>query len=372
MAFRLGDHVVFGMVDNRKRNRTYGSLMLSSGGTPGPREVRFELAGDCDPDLRGKKVRFWCREDPWECKPVDHALLTGFQWNQIGATATMTASGWVRSLPCSVEEFLRRTELGEPPPTPWVRRLYLEWYGQNGRVVVEMADPLVEQRPDTDEIDGRPLSRDEIWVPLPNLALMPDAALRDGPPSGLGITRITSDGAGTHTQHWSKVSQDCIVEEGEDSFDGMDEPPEAGDEEEDLFDEEYEEADYEAEMELMDACLEKQGTPLRELLRDIGLPPPVDTLNDHDVELHLKTVIARLAIFNIAFDICPHCTPRSAYRILTEEILPGNCGNPELAGSGWIQHFNTHEFCRECEEEVEKDLDGNPSQDDGPGGEPPF
>lgn len=382
MAFRLGDHVVFGMVDNRARNRTYGILNLSTFGTPGPREVRFELAGDCGPDLRGRKVRFWCRQDPWECKPMDHSLFTGFQWEQIGATGTMTASGWVRSLPCSVEEFLRRRELGEPPPTPWVRHLYLEWYGQNGRVVVEMKDPLVEQRPDTDEIDGQHLAPDEIWVPLPNLAVMPEAALRDRPPAGLGITCITRDGAETHIQHWSKCSRDSEAADEEDPFEFEDgefcEPAEEYEEdnEEADSDEEVKDAAFEAEMKHINACLEKEGMPLLEMLKGFGLPPPVDTLDDRAVETQLKCLIANLALFSIAFDICPHCTPRGAYRILTEEILPENCGNPELAGTGWIQHFSTHEFCKQCEEEHEKhldeDFDYDRPEDPGPEDDMPF
>ncbi len=378
MAYRLGDYVISGSLDNRRRNRSVGTLSLCVPDGTGPGEVRFELTGDCSPDFRGKRIRFWCHQNPWECKPVDYALFSRFQWRQIGATGTMTASGWVRSMPCNVEEYLRRKELGEPPPTPWVRRLYLEWYGQNGRVVVEMADPLVEQRPDTDEIDGRRLAPDEIWVPLPNLAVMPDAALRDGPPSGLGITRISRGEDMTHIEHWSKTSGMSREQDEEDRTEAM---------EDDFLDDDAQdwreecEADWEdedgedpfvEEMEHMDACLEETGTPLCDLLKATGRPPAVDTLDDEAVQTHLKSIIGQLALFNIAFDICEHCTEREAYRILTEKILPNEYGHPTLAGTGWITHFTTHEFCRECDVGLEDDdLDehdtttGNP-QDDVP------
>ncbi len=363
MAFRLGEYVVFGLLDNRERNRTHGLLTLCSLGTSGPREVRFELTGDCNPDFRGKKIRFWCRQNPWECKPVDHVLFSGFQWRQIGATGAMTASDWVRVMPCGVEEFLRRKELGEPPPTAWVRRLYLEWYGQNGRVVVEMVDPLVEQRPDTDEIDGRHLAPDEIWVPLPNLAVMPDAALHNGPPAGLGITRISREEGVTRIEHWSKISGKSREEDEENEEDPSEVLEEDFQDDEELdweeeleedWEEEYDEDDFIEEMERMEECLETTGRPLCELWQSLDKPPAVETLDDEAVQAHLKSLIGQLALFNIAFNICEHCTPREAYRILTEEILPNHYGRPRLAGTGWITHFTTHEFCRECQEKAKR------------------
>lgn len=379
MAYRLGNCVVSGSLDNRRRNRTVGTLSLWAPDGPGSGAVRFELTGDCNPDFRGKKIRFWCGQDPWKCTPVDPALFSKFQWLQIGATGTMTASGWVRSLPCDLEEYLRRKELGEPPPTPWVRRLYLEWYGQNGRVVVEMADPLVEQRPDTDEIDGRHLSPDEIWVPLPNLAVMPDAALRNGPPAGLGITRISRDEGATHIEHWSKVAGKSPERDEEDCYETMENDFEDNDamnwreESETGWEEEYEEDPCVEEMERMDACLEETGTPLCELLKDMGQPPAVDTLDHKAVEAQLKSIVGQLALFNIAFDICEHFTPREAYRILTEKILPNECGHPTLAGTGWITHFATHEFCRECDAGLEDDdFDEQDTAAGGPQEDVPF
>ncbi len=372
MAYRLGNYIVSGSLDNRRRNRTVGTLSLWASDGPGPGAVRFELTGDCNPDFRGKKIRFWCRQDPWKCTPVDPVLFSKFQWLQIGATGTMTASGWVRSMPCDVGEYLRRKELGEPPPTPWVRRLYLEWYGQNGRVVVEMADPLVEQRPDKDEVDGRRLAPDEIWVPLPNLAVMPDAALRNGPPAGLGITRISRDEGAAHIEHWSKVAGKSPEWDEEDCCETMENGFEDNDainwreESETGWEEEYEEDPCVEEMERMDACLEETGTPLCDLLKDMGKPPAADTLDDGAVEAQLKSIIGQLALFNIAFDICEHFTPREAYRILTEKILPNECGHPTLAGTGWITHFATHEFCRECDVGLEDD--GRDEQDTTTGG----
>ena len=361
MAYRFGEHITWGLIDNRRRNTTRG--MLHFWGEPQV-ALDFTLTGDCSPDLRGKLVRFWCRQDPWECKPLDPALCKGFHWRQIGATGQMTASGWVKSMPCSGEEFMRRAALGEPPPTPWVRRLYLEWYGQNGCVVIEMADPLVEQCPFTDEIDDRPLSRDELWAPLPNLAMMPAAALKDSPPAGLGITQISRDEDGTLIKHWSKVTDEWVVELDDEEAQVL----ENGRPEEEESDE-----DFMAELELMDDCLEHGGTPLLDLLGDMGVPPAEDCLDDEALSTQLKLIIGRLAQFNVAFDVCEHFTEREAYRLLTEEILPEEYGYPEMAGTEWIQHYSTHEFCATCDEEAERAYENYKDRDpDNPEEDVPF
>jgi hypothetical protein len=358
MAYRLGDYVISGIIDNRTNNRTYGSLMLRGG------SVRFELAGNCGPDIRGKKVRFWCGCEPDECASLDPEQFANFQWEQIGATGTMTTSGWVRHMPCSVEEFILRKELGEPPPTPWVRRVYIEWYGQNGRVVVEMANPMVEQRPDDEKTSDEPLDPDEIWIPLPNLAVMPESALADAPPPSLGITRISMEEGKPLVEHWvhqvrrwhkerEKANDDLIDDE------EMDEFPDA---EDSLWDNDEDSEDVDAEAALMEellmdstvrqACFSKEGDSLVDLTRDLGPFPPADTLAEAAAETLVKVIVARLALYHIAVDICEHCTWQESYRIITGEILPEGHAFPGMIGTGWVYHFSTGEYCKACDDEA--------------------
>lgn len=104
----------------------------------------------------------------------------------------------------------------------------------------------------------------------------------------------------------------------------------------------------------MDECLEHgEQTPFLELLGDrVALPRP-ESLSDTEVEAHLKIVLSQLALFGVAFAVCDHCTPREAYRILLDEVLP-DCGAYEdLIGTEWVQHFMTHEYCAECDAEAE-------------------
>lgn len=136
MAFRLGEFVVYGELRNTRHYETFGVIVLR-GDAPGQETVlRIELTGNCGRDLQGKFFRFTPGENDKGDAVFRMKEHRGFQDRQIGPTGTMTAQGWVRTLPCSAAEFMRRAELGEPPPTEWKNRLYLEWYGQNGRVVV--------------------------------------------------------------------------------------------------------------------------------------------------------------------------------------------------------------------------------------------
>ncbi len=163
MALRLGDHVIRGEIFNDKPYSTHGWIELEGEETP----LIFELTGDCLPDLKGKHVYFRANpEHDWEKpKPLDRALAKILHWHQIGPTGTITADSWVRAIPCPTEEFITRARLGEPPPTTWKRHFYMEWYSQNGRVVIELAGAIVEtcvRPPDRKREDD-----DGEWEPLP-------------------------------------------------------------------------------------------------------------------------------------------------------------------------------------------------------------
>ena len=82
---------------------------------------------------------------------------------------------------------------GELPPTAWKNRLHLEWYGPNGRMVVELAGPLVEvctrERDDEDEDDQGD------WEPLLNRAPRPEPYIHgETDPGDFEIVAINADG----------------------------------------------------------------------------------------------------------------------------------------------------------------------------------
>ena len=113
----------------------------------GKTKARVLDVGNCDPDLKGWHIRFEpsAPEDPGQ--PDDDSpagIPETIIWQQVGSTGNMTAARKVKVTKCPPHELYMRCKAGEPPPFEWKRCLYLEWYGPNGRVVIELADPTIE------------------------------------------------------------------------------------------------------------------------------------------------------------------------------------------------------------------------------------
>ncbi len=368
MAYRLDEYVVYGELWNKSNYFTYGNIVLR-GEAPGEETVlRVELTGNCDKDLRGRHFRFMPAGDAGDGPIFHEEDHPPFQMRQIGPTGDMTAQGWVKVMPCSVEEFMRRAELGEAPPTAWKRKLYLEWYGQNGRVVIEMADPVVEEcvREPKRGRDADADAEDEgDWVPLPNLALPPDLG-QSGPPAAPEITMITRDEDGTRVEQWTPSERD-----GEEEDDPSQSTPLQRhlDAESAAIDRalhfspcgEDSDDDSIREMELMDHCIDHcQEQPYFLLLQDTDKLPPDGELDDVHVEAELKGLLAQLAMIGVTLDVCEHFTPRDCYRLLRDRVLLEPGAYPELVGTGWVTHISTYEYCKECDAEMEREFEGLP------------
>ncbi len=358
MAYRLGDYVVYGELWNTSHYGTHASIALLGETFDADYILRIELTGNCAPDLRGKHIRFQPEEDGSD-RPVFRIEEHGkFQQFQIGPTGTMTAQGWVRTMPCPVEEFMRRTELGEAPPTPWKRRLYLEWYSQNGRVVIEMAGAVVEECVRESQGEG-----DEgEWKELPNLALPPGAT-----ETGLGVTLIELDGDDVHVEKWMPSADERSADGGK-SIPGS--LQHALDAEAAALDRaivgenEFGDDNDMREIEWIDYCIDHcDGEPIASLLGNAADLPPPETLNDKEVESALKGVLARMALIGVALDACNHFTPRDCYRLLRDEILPKSKVYEEMIGTGWMQHVSTWEYCSACEAECDNAAPGAKNQE---------
>jgi len=344
MALRLGNMVISGELFNTQNYSVHGWLALHGADQP----LVLNLTGNCGPDLRGKHIRFEARSVP-ECDVSNSCRadpdLSGIAWQQVGPTGTMTSARMVKVSDCPPAEFYIRSKLGEPPPTEWKRCLYLEWYSQNGRVVVELADPVLEFVDSEDPFaDGMsPLELEQA-----------DSGL-----SGLDITAIHLDEeAGIH-QAYTAQSEDVDREAHDDTF-GLipDELQRQLDAEARKIDRaigsEEDESETIREMELMDHLIEhSDGEPVWSILDAPSKLPHPDDLDDQQVEGILKSILVQLALFGIALDVCEHCTPRDAYRMLIERVLKEERFHPELRQTQWVQHFMTHDFCKQCEVEAE-------------------
>lgn len=347
MTIRLGEYLVEGTMYSKGNYGVHGFLWLrGEEDEEEPMALRFEVTGDPGPDLWGKHIRFAPAEDDASQKGMSREKFRAINPTQHGVTGTMTAQGWVKALPCGVEEFARRSELGEAPPMEWRRYFMLEWFGPSGRITVELAGAEVEyctREPARD--DGE----DEgDWESLPNLALPPWIDARDSEPPAAVFDledqeltveeRRPFEAPDKDSEFWETVRGG---EEGriDRAIRGVSE----------------EEAEQNLEdLQRMDYCMESGvKEPLTAFIGDWKELPNPDDLDDQAVEAQLKSLLARLVLCGVVLDVCGHYTPRDCYRLLVEEIIPEQGFHEDLVGTGWIQHFSTYDHCARCDEESE-------------------
>jgi hypothetical protein len=351
MAYRLGEYVIYGEIRNTRHYSTGGFIVLRG---EGGREtiLHLSLTGDCCADLRGKRFRF--RPSQRDDRSDGHFSLRehrGLQLNQIGPTGTVTASTWARAVGCSPVEFLRRKELDEPPPTEWKRRFYLEWYGQNGRVVIELCDPLLE------ECVRNPVGVNDEgeWAASPSAGAPPSDAAQST--AGPGFTILRLEGGDLHGEHYPARSEpadrqdsgsDLIPRTLQEAFDAQAESVDRA-----IRGETEASGDALADLVLMDYCIEHgDGTPISHFLGDLAQMPRPESLDDEAVESQLKALLARLALIHVTLDVCAHASPRDCYRLLRDEILPHCTAYEELIGTPWVTHVSTYDHCPSCEAEL--------------------
>lgn len=390
MALRLGDLVVRGEIFNTARYSVHGWLELRGWDHP----MMLQLTGNCDPDLAGWHFRFEAQggEDSPDGNGESDSGgidLAGVARQQVGPTGIMTATRKVKVCDCSPRELYLRCKLDEPPPFEWKRCLYLEWFSQNGRVVIDLADPRIEF---VEFVEPTGVSTGELAARAQTEQSTDPAKSTNGP-AAPPIPADEKFGAVIYN------SPEADSEEEPDEEEDEEEPDEEEDDPYGLFPKEMErQFDAEAyqidraleddeaksqdlrEMELMDDLIENSpGEPLVTIFDDpVRLPRP-DQLGDEEAEEALKSLLAELALFGIALDICEHFTPREAYRLLVEEICPEERAYPELRNTQWVQCFSTSDFCEACEAEFDREFEEherrrkeNPSDDPPADDDIPF
>ena len=144
MAWRPSDWVIEGELDNTTQGWTTGWILI--GQPDDPIKLSLKLAGNCHPDLAGWKFKI-VRIDPRPDWAEPLSCLDSFSTNQSGHVGDITADQTLKHFECSTEEFIRRSNLGEPPPTTWRKALYLEWFSHtNGRIVIQSTSLAVERQ----------------------------------------------------------------------------------------------------------------------------------------------------------------------------------------------------------------------------------
>ncbi len=117
MAWRIGEAVEYGVIDNTTPGKTTGRIWLLGRDEP----VLLELIGDCWRDLAGARLEF---SNP---SPSHGSDLANLQPDQIGLVGDITASRKVR-IPAGADGMA----------DAWSNCLYVEWFSElNGRVTIE-------------------------------------------------------------------------------------------------------------------------------------------------------------------------------------------------------------------------------------------
>jgi hypothetical protein len=132
MAWRIHDHVIRGVIDNRIKGHVRGELWLDGFAEP----LKLELTGNACADLAGCLLEF---RNPQKTFPMNRDAR--LQPEQRGGIGDLTASRKVRVFTVPNETAFAMMKRGEKPPERIANSLYLEWFSEaNGRVVVESAD----------------------------------------------------------------------------------------------------------------------------------------------------------------------------------------------------------------------------------------
>lgn len=327
MAWRLEDYLLEGYFHNVRRNSTTVTLRLRGFDEP----LRLELTGDAGPMLQGRAFEFRRRTPPPAAIPDARRLRN----MQIGPTGTMVLR-MVKTFRHPLEEVLAGTA---PKDFDWKPCLYLEWFSQNGHMVLEVLDPEIELR------EGEPIPTPEI----PNFA---------GATPQVTVVSFDEDGEPDAQTYEFPPSEQEVEEEA---------APDDGQEPEleeylAMLNSETERA-YRCDKERRILEMEDMEPPMPDenseyiagILTPQHLPAPFD-VDEETAEGLVKTMLAQMAMHSIAVHLCEHCTQRQAYEYLVRDIIHEGRVPGGLASSGWTQNYSYSESCPECEAEMEKEF----------------
>jgi len=335
MTLQLSDYVAAGEIINRRPNCTHGWLALRGNDHP----LLVQLTGNPSSDLLGKRFRFEMAENGKSPPPLDAKTIA---WQQIGPTGPMSVTS------------AREAADGK-------QRIHLEWFSQNGHVLIELVEPTLEWIEDDAEDDRRQKELEAA-----------EAAAKGEEPDDepkeldIGLDGLPDDDEDDPYGLFPEGLDEELA--GESEPDAPAEPPQPRDWSEVIpgIDDEtkkmYEEWD--------EVTYGTKDVPLSEVF-----DPPIkiyssDQLAQLDTataELALKELLKRLALLGVALAVCEHYTPQMAYRYLAEEILPEYGVHPRLPQIGWVQHYDTSEECPECQARFDREWEAKnpkPAGDD--------
>jgi hypothetical protein len=396
MARRLEGFVLRGEIRNGRRNSVSGWLEVqrteSFDGTETaePALILLAFTGNLGGELEGLTFRFEVREgDLPKSRPV---LEAAFQTQQIGAMGD-SMFRMVRVPLVPTDEYLEACERGETPPEEQRASIYLEWYSQNGRVVLELLDPKVEFEGEYKDLaDPEPEalpSSDNFGAPdITTIIRNADDTFdivddNDDVADSLDINEAADDS--DPFALFPKNLEQQIYESANDAmdvdsilaYDNDAVEEHLGDAAEDeILTDPQSAADTETERtaptprdwsevipgidpatkamyeEWDEVIYGTKDEPLTWLFEEpLCLPKPNGLRDETHAWQVLSSLLAAMALRGVAFDMCPHYTAIRAYELLIDELLPTAGVHPNLAATGFVKHYCSWEHCEECDAE---------------------
>ena len=346
MAHRIGEHVIAGEIFNTRRHSTHGYLLLKGWESM----MAFELTGDARESLAGRHIRFQVTDPDAERPPHNPRELV---LRHIGAVGDIELR--MNKIPTVDMPLLEALEKRVDLKPVWLPVLYIEWYSQNGRVVTELVDPMIEVR------EGPPI-------------VQPKIPEDSGHRGGLTVVRFDLTKGMTFRNFFESEDDDedddtppfdiAKADEEDDDEEPLDDYLEALNAKRDAAIRESAEAAEDEmdedtrrfieETKLMDRLMtEEPGEPLGSLLEPRSLPHP-ESLDEAAAEAQVMGLLVEMALMGVQLHMCEHFTYKQAYQFLVDEVFPEMRVHPELKGTGWVQSHDTSEACPECEREAEE------------------
>lgn len=327
MTTRIGSQIFRGELFNLKRNSTHG--WIDFGGDWG---VRIEVTGNMSGELAGKRVQFQSPVPPSDAD-CSREVIDGLADFQNGVTGEMQ---------------VRTAADGK-------RTLYLEWFSQNGQVIAEIADPILNFGPFEEEQDEQPASEPVEIDPLLESGAEPededDSEDSDDDPYNLFPADLdaklaeSSDESAERPSYDDEVPAEFRSETNSDprGTRSWDEVIPGIDPETKRMYEEWDEVIHGT-----------KDVPFTALFDPpLTLKRPADIADEADATEQLRVLLARLALHCVAVHMCHHFTAQETYRWLLEDLLPEEGVHPRLGPTGFTRHYDTAEHCPACDAEFE-------------------
>jgi hypothetical protein len=428
----LSDYVIGGELDNRNRNSVRGWIEFYTD-EPESYEKRFignrivfALTGNLQGEFEGRKFRFLVNDGDFrKLFSFDSRELSTEQIGAIGKVAYEKESDAVQSADSLHSDYESARESRSPSKHPNSQhdksaddddieakliipgsRFVMEWFGQNGHLSFEINEPIVEFEGAFDYL------RDPRDDPKSDMDAYPNGS---GVAAGSDMFDMQMDFVDEASDRSDDDNPDRVDDNSEESDDDdsyrlfspeLDEdveqslgleyrPDDDSQTDEDEFGGgEFDEDEIDRNIRAsqrrpwdeiipgidpqVKAMYEKwdevlhgdKDEPLTWLFEaPLSLPKPDMIENEQQAWDMLNKLLAAMAVHGVAFAMCEHFTAKQAYKLLIEELLPQAHVHPDLVSTGFMQHYDSHEVCDECQAEYgdfqdDHGLDDDDSMDD--------